>query len=65
MCTAVSVAAAVVSLTAAEADASERLYRARVMLSVAECKDSCAWSELAELALTHKWLALHFSAHRS
>ena len=48
VCTAVSVAAAVASLAAAVMEASERLYRACVMLCEAECRECSAASELAE-----------------
>lgn len=46
-----SVAAAVASLAVAVMEASERLYRACVMLCVAECRECSASSGLAE-ALT-------------
>ena len=48
VCTAVSVAAAVASLAAAVMEASERLYRACVMLCEAEFRECSAESELAE-----------------
>jgi len=48
VCTAVSVAAAVASLAVAVMEASERLYRACVMLCVAECRECSASSGLAE-----------------
>lgn len=48
VCTAVSVAAAVASLAAAVMEASERLYRACVMLWAAECRECSTSSGLAE-----------------
>jgi hypothetical protein len=48
VCTAVSVAAAVASLAVAVMEASERLYRACVMLCEAECRECSVESGLAE-----------------